>query len=189
MLRGEKILLRARYADDVPLLHRELHDDIAARVRTTDRPWRPCQVDGAASPFAPAGPTPEAAVFSVLEMPAGSDDPADGVLAGAASLWGIDQYNRGAHLGISILPSRRGRGLGTDVVRVLCEFGFTVEGLRRLQMETLEDNTAMITAATRAGFTVEGRLRRSAWVYGEFRDEVLLGLLVEEWKGGAATRA
>ncbi len=39
----------------------------------------------------------------------------------------------------------------------------------------------MVAAATRAGFVLEGTLRRSAWVTGEFLDEVLLGLLAEDW--------
>jgi RimJ/RimL family protein N-acetyltransferase len=64
---------------------------------------------------------------------------------------------------------------------VLCEYGFAVRGLQRLQVETLVDNTAMIAAATRVGFSAEGTLRRSAWVYGAFVDRVILGLLAEEW--------
>ena len=125
-------------------------------------------------PYAPADPTDEAACFSVVEL-------ASGDLAGEAVLWAIDTHNRSAHLGIALLPEFRGRGLGADVVRVLCEYGFAVLGLGRLQVETLADNTAMIAAAVKAGFTVEGTLRRSAWVYGTFTDEVVLGLLAEEW--------
>lgn len=67
------------------------------------------------------------------------------------------------------------------MVRVLREYGFAVRGLQRLQVETLVDNTAMIATVRRSGFTVEGTLRRSAWVYGAFADVVVLGLLVEEW--------
>jgi RimJ/RimL family protein N-acetyltransferase len=54
--------------------------------------------------------------------------------------------------------------------------------MQRLQVETLAENAAMIAAAHRVGFVLEGRLRRSSWVYGSFRDEVLLGLLAEEWQ-------
>jgi RimJ/RimL family protein N-acetyltransferase len=104
-----------------------------------------------------------------------------GELAGGALLWGIDTHNRLAHLGISLRPAFRGRGLAVDVVRVLCAYGFAVRGMRRLQVETLADNAPMIAAARRAGFVVEGTLRRSAWVYGGFADEVVLGLLAEEW--------
>ncbi|MFD8482071.1 GNAT family N-acetyltransferase [Kitasatospora sp. NPDC059673] len=75
----------------------------------------------------------------------------------------------------------RGRGLGTDVVRVLCRYGFGVRGLHRLQVDTLADNAAMIGAAERAGFRVEGTLRGAAWVSGRFVDEVLLGLLAAHW--------
>ncbi|WP_407937865.1 GNAT family N-acetyltransferase [Micromonospora viridifaciens] len=79
------------------------------------------------------------------------------------------------------MPAFRSRGLGTDVVRVLCNYGFAVRGLHRLQVETLADNAAMIRAATQAGFAQEGTLRRSAWVNGHFADEVILGLLASEW--------
>lgn len=41
----------------------------------------------------------------------------------------------------------------------------------------------MLRAAERNGFTREGVRRGAAWVMGEFLDEVILGLLVDEWKG------
>lgn len=65
---------------------------------------------------------------------------------------------------------------------MLCHYGFVVRGLRRLQVETLADNAAMLRAAEGNGFVREGVLRSSAWVMGEFLDEVLLGLLVQDWK-------
>ncbi len=37
-------------------------------------------------------------------------------------------------------------------------------------------------SAEHNGFVREGVLRSSAWVLGEFLDEVLLGLLVGDWK-------
>jgi RimJ/RimL family protein N-acetyltransferase len=53
-----------------------------------------------------------------------------------------------------------------------------------LQVDTLASNTAMIRAASRAGFVPEGRLRCAAWVSGEFADEVILGMLAADWAGG-----
>jgi RimJ/RimL family protein N-acetyltransferase len=106
----------------------------------------------------------------------------DDELAGEALLWGIDTHNRRAHLGISLRPVFRQRGLAVDVLRVLSDYGFTVRGLHRLQLETLADNTAMIRAASRAGFTLEGKLRSSAWVNGDFVDEMIFGLLVDAWR-------
>ncbi|WUL62212.1 hypothetical protein OHS16_31140 [Streptomyces sp. NBC_00344] len=43
----------------------------------------------------------------------------------------------------------------------------------------------MLRSAWRNGFVREGVLRSSAWVMGEFLDEVLLGLLVRDWKPAA----
>lgn len=168
MLRGERVELRERLPADVPVLHAELYADVATRLRADSRPWRPLRE--ADSPFAPREPRDGEAVFSVVELDSGE-------LAGAALLWGIDQHNRLAHLGLTLRPACRGRGFGTDVVRVLCRYGFDLLGLHRLQVDTLADNLPMIRAAVAAGFTVEGTLRQSAWVDGHFLDEVLLGRL------------
>lgn len=174
MIRGERVGLRARRESDVPVLHNELYDDVAIRSRADSRPWRPVALGSAESPYAVRAPTDGTASFSVEELESHE-------LAGEADLWSIDTHNRSAHLGISLRPGFRGRGLGRDVVRALCEYGFAVRGLHRLQIETLADNAGMIAAATRAGFTVEGTLRDAAWVYGAFVDEVVLGLLVDDW--------
>lgn len=176
MLRGERIGLRARRESDVPVLHVELYDDVVNWSRAGSRAWRPIARDCADSPFAVSGPADDVARFSVVRL-------ADDELAGSALLWGIDPHNRTAHLGLSLRPSFRGHGLGTDVVRVLCHYGFTVRGLHRLQLETLADNAAMIQAATRAGFAREGTLRSAGWVNGNFLDEVIFGLLDSEWSG------
>jgi RimJ/RimL family protein N-acetyltransferase len=175
MMRGEKVLLRARVESDVAVLHAELYDDVATRARADIRPWRPMSPDSALAPFSISDPTEDFVAFSVVELAEG--DP----LAGAAVLFAIEQHSRSAHIGISLRPGFRGRGLATDTVRVLCEYGFTIRGLHRLAIETLSDNDAMLACAKRAGFVREGLLRRAAWVSGEYLDEVLFGMLAEEW--------
>ncbi|MFI9644890.1 GNAT family N-acetyltransferase [Streptomyces sp. NPDC052040] len=174
VIRGRRIGLRARHETDVPVLHRELHEDVVSRSRTDPRPWQPIPAEGGDSPYAVGEPSERVAVFSVVELESQT-------LAGAAVLWGIDAHNRAAHLGVSVLPSFRGRGFGSEIVQVLCTYGFSVRGMQRLQVETLADNAPMIAAARSAGFTVEGTLRRAAWVCGAFHDEVVLGLLADEW--------
>ncbi|MBC3839956.1 GNAT family N-acetyltransferase [Streptacidiphilus sp. 4-A2] len=175
MLRGQKIGLRARQESDVPVLHEELYNDVPMRARADTRPWRPIPLGTEASPFAVREPDDRFSSFSVVTLE-------DGELAGSALLWGIDNHNRSAHLGMALRPSHRGRGLSSDVVRVLCRYGFAVRGLQRLQLETLADNEPMIRSAERAGFTREGTLRRAAWVDGQFLDEVILGLLAGDWQ-------
>ncbi|MBB6555837.1 GNAT family N-acetyltransferase [Nonomuraea rubra] len=175
MLKGSKVGLRARHEDDIPVLQAELYDDVVTHSRAQASPWRPItpgsqeslvQVDDKAQGYV---------AFSVVELDGGA-------LVGTATLWGIDTHNRMAHIGLGLRPSARGKGYGTDVVAVMCHYGFVVRGLHRLQIETLADNTAMLRSAERNGFVREGVLRSSAWVMGEWLDEVLLGLLAQDYK-------
>jgi RimJ/RimL family protein N-acetyltransferase len=172
VLIGDLVVLRARAEADVAVLHAELHDDVPTRSRADRRAWTP--VGPAHSPYAVRPGSDTAAEFSVVER-------ATGELAGEAVLWGIDRHHRSAHVGLSLRPSFRGRGLGGDVVRALTRYGFATLGLHRLQLETLADNAAMIAAAARAGYRREGQLRRSAWVDGTFADEVVMAALADEW--------
>ncbi|MCU7821046.1 GNAT family N-acetyltransferase [Kitasatospora sp. DSM 101779] len=175
MLTGTKVGLRARHDDDIPVLRTELYNDVVNASRAEGGPWRPI-TPGSKDPRLVVEDKNDGLVqFSVVELEGDT-------LVGTATLWGIDNHNRSAHIGLGLLPSARGKGYGTDVVAVLCHYGFVVRGLRRMQIETLEDNHAMLRSAERNGFVREGVLRSSAWVMGEFLDEVLLGLLVEDWK-------
>jgi RimJ/RimL family protein N-acetyltransferase len=175
MLRGSKVGLRARHDEDIPILRTELYDDVVNSSRAEGGPWRPI-TPGSKDPRLVVDDKEQGHVpFSVVELEGGT-------LVGSATLWGIDNHHRSAHIGLGLLPSARGKGYGTDVVAVLCQYGFVVRGLQRLQIETLSDNDAMLRSAERNGFVREGLLRSSAWVMGEFMDEVLLGLLVEDWK-------
>src|SRR6266700_7503678 len=135
MLRGGKVGLRARNEADIAVLHAELYDDVATRSRADSRPWRPIPPGSAATPYAVNDHDDAAACFSVVEL-------ASGELAGEALLWGIDVHNRIAHVGMSLRPAFRGRGLGADVVQVLCGYGVTVRCLHRLQVEIVPDNAA-----------------------------------------------
>ena len=174
-LRGDHVALRSRHPDDIPILHTELYNDVATRAHADSRPWRPIPPDPSLSPYA-VRDLEEAAFFSVVTAQ-------DDELAGEALLWGIDQHNRMAHLGVALRPTFRGRGLSVEVLHLLCRYGFDVRGLNRLQLETAEANRPMIAAATRAGFETEGTLREASWVLGGFLDTVVMGLLAADWRG------
>ncbi|MGW2050505.1 GNAT family N-acetyltransferase [Streptomyces sp. NPDC001858] len=178
MLRGSKVGLRARHDEDIPILRAELYDDVVNSSRSESRPWRPITPGSKDSRLVVDDKEQGRVPFSVVELEGGA-------LVGTATLWGIDNHNRSAHIGLGLLPSSRGKGYGGDTVAVLCHYGFVVRGLQRLQIETLSDNAAMLRSAERNGFVREGVLRSAAWVMGEFLDEVLLGLLVQDWKPDA----
>lgn len=175
MLRGDRIGLRARKETDVAVFMDELYNDVATRAKADARPWVPVPGDAKHSPYGVDDLPDNMACFSVVELE-GEE------LVGDALLWSIDAHNRLAHLGVSIRPRFRRHGLASDVIHTLCYYGFTIRGLHRLQIDTLADNEAMRRTALSAGFTLEGTMRDSAWVAGEFADEVVLGLLAAEWR-------
>ncbi|GAB3484937.1 GNAT family N-acetyltransferase [Nocardiopsis coralliicola] len=175
MLKGEKIGLRARHEEDIPVLVDELYGSITDTARAEGRPWRPIANPSSDPRLAADGGSADTVKFSIVEL-------AGGTLAGAATLWDIDTYHRSAHIGLGLLPGARGRGYSTDAVAVLCHYAFIVHGLQRVQIETLTDNAPMLRAAERNGFVREGVRRSSAWVMGGFADEAVLGLLAGEWR-------
>jgi len=178
VLRGELTGLRARQDSDIEVFETELLADVETRMRATGRPWLPVAPGAPDSPYR-QGQDPQTVVgFSVVEL-------ATGDLAGEAVVSGIDLHNRHAEIGLVLRPAFRGRHLGTDVVRVLCHYGFAIRGLHRLVITTLADNHAMIGAATQAGFALEGTMRDAAWINGTFADGVMLSLLHPEWSSPA----
>lgn len=179
MLVGEQVVLRAQRRDDVERAHAELAGDYATHALSDDTPWRPETLEAALARYDKRQSEPEdpkTVRFTVADR-----GDADLAWLGDAQLWGVDEHQGTGHVGLVLAAGARGRGLGTDVVRVLCDYAFRVLDLRRLGLETLASNGPMLGAARAAGFREEGRLRETAYVLGDLVDEVYLGLLRREW--------
>ncbi len=118
------------------------------------------------------GEAPEAAAFVI---------DAGGEAVGSASLSGFDLLARHAEAGISLVPEARGRGVGTEAMRLLVEFGFVRRNLRRIHLQAIASNAGALRSYEKAGFAVEGRLREHAWVRGRYEDIVLMAILRSEY--------
>ncbi len=106
----------------------------------------------------------------------------DGVMVGRCGLTKIDWKNRSADAGIMIGAPWRGKGYGTDAMRVLCDFSFRQMNIHHLKVAVLAFNEAAIRCYLRCGFRKEGVLREDVFRNGRYTDVVLLGILEEEWK-------
>ncbi len=106
---------------------------------------------------------------------------AEGAFVGTCSLTGFDHLARHADIGVSLTADARGRGYGTDALRVLATFAFARHNLHRLQLEVLATNAAAIASYRKVGFIEEGRRRQHAWVDGRYEDDLIMGLLRDEW--------
>ena len=106
-----------------------------------------------------------------------------GEAVGNVGLFEVDELSRHAEVGIALIPSARGKGIGTEAMRQILEFGFVRGNLRRMHLEVIASNAAAIRSYEKAGFVVEGRQREHAWVRGRYEDIVRMGILRSEWSG------
>jgi RimJ/RimL family protein N-acetyltransferase len=98
-------------------------------------------------------------------------DSGDGLL-GSLSLHRIDRLSEDAEVGYWVLPDARGRGIAPRAVDAACRWAFAALGLERIELIHAVENAASGRVAEKAGFTREGRLRRShRYGDGERHDE------------------
>lgn len=85
-------------------------------------------------------------------------------------------------LGFTLVPESRGRGFAGEATALLVDYLFLHEQVERIQAETHPDNRASQRVLERAGFQLEGRLRRTVFSRGQWRDTLMYSLLREEWR-------
>jgi RimJ/RimL family protein N-acetyltransferase len=89
----------------------------------------------------------------------------------------VDWEHSRAELGIWTAPAQRGRGIAADALRLIGRWLISECGLARVQLVTDPDNTAMVAAARRAGFSEEGVLRGYLRERGQRVDVTMLSLV------------
>jgi len=98
----------------------------------------------------------------------------------------INWISRNAELRIFIGdPAERSKGYGKSAIRQLLSYAFRDLGLVKVHLGVLDDNPAARASYERIGFIAEGRLRKHAFKQGTWKDVVLMGILAEDYNGGA----
>ncbi len=107
----------------------------------------------------------------------------EGRFIGTVRLHNLDEHDRRAQVAIGILdPQLLGQGLGTEVLQLVIQFAFEVLELHRLSLRVLSYNARAIRSYEKCGFVREGVERQAALVDGVRHDDVIMGLLWEEWR-------
>lgn len=103
-------------------------------------------------------------------------------LIGYVQIAAIDQVNRRCRMGILIGDSTLwGQGYGTLAFAFAVRHAFEVLGLHRVVAEAYGNNPRSMRMLEKVGFRREGVLRDNVFRGGRFLDEVVFGLLREEW--------
>lgn len=176
-LEGEKAALGPLRRELAPLYQKWMND--FETVRTLGRTAKPV-TDEAQSAWLDArlAGSETDVVFTIYERrTGGSWRP-----AGCTGLHDIDFLHGKATLGILIgEPDARGRGLGTEAVRLLLDYGFTVLGLHNILLTVYAFNPAGIRCYEKAGFKIVGRRRESRRQANERHDEIYMDALASEF--------
>ena len=107
---------------------------------------------------------------------------ADGKLAGIISVTrGDNVHRRTGELGYYLGAGFWGRGIGTSAVRQMCGRIFYETDIIRIFAEPFAHNTASCRVLEKAGFSLEGVLRRNAVKEGRILDMKLYALLKEDF--------
>lgn len=108
-------------------------------------------------------------------------DNRDGVTVGWITMHSHDQKNGTFGFGIAVYRVHRGHGYAVDAARIILRYGFWEQRYQKCNSNCVHTNAASIRLHEKLGFIHEGRIRRNAFIDGQYLDEVLFGLTREEF--------
>lgn len=85
-------------------------------------------------------------------------------------------------IGYMLVKEERGKGYGSEAVQMIVDYLFLHKNIVRVQAEAHPDNKASQRVLEKAGFTFEGRIRKSFFSRGVYRDTAMYSILRDEWK-------
>jgi RimJ/RimL family protein N-acetyltransferase len=88
-----------------------------------------------------------------------------------------DIFRRSAEVGFWVGREHWGRGLATEALSAFVEYAFTTFDLVRLYAGVIEWNAPSGRVLEKAGFSLEGRLRKAVLKDGQIADELLYALV------------
>jgi RimJ/RimL family protein N-acetyltransferase len=173
VLTGTRISLGPVRMEDLPVLYRWINDRELVRLSA---PYRPVHASDHEAWWSRVSSDPSVELFAIRLLE-------NDQLVGTCQLLAIDQRHRCAELQIRIGdPEARGRGLGTEAVKLLLSHAFADRDLHRVSLHVLAPNAPAIAAYEKSGFTREGLLREAAYSDGRHEDVVVMSILRREWQ-------
>ncbi len=176
MIRGERVSLAPLRDEDLAPLFEWIND---RELVLLNAPYKPVHERDHERWFDAIRERDDVAIFGIR---LNEDDS----LIGTCQLVGVDSVHRFAELQIRIgAAGQRGQGHGTEAVGLLVGHAFADLGLRRVQLHVFADNAPAIRCYEKAGFTHEGVRREGAFIDGQPRDVVMMGILASDAGGRA----
>lgn len=174
MIEFGKVIIRPVERDDLELIQKWYNDDEVMHWASGARPDMMVSMDFLEEVWFEESFT-DYLVRMMIETK-------DGKPIGIIGFRGLDQQERRCRMLIFIGEKDFwGKGYGTDAIKGFLRFLFKRWNLNRVEADTWDGNQRAVEAYKKCGFKEEGRLRKARYVDGEYKDEIILGILKEEF--------
>jgi RimJ/RimL family protein N-acetyltransferase len=129
---------------------------------------------------------PKDGTVQFIESHNASGNPIIGAFADTSKLVGWIDFNRGsfeeiahtASLGMGVRHGYRGMGIGGRLMRACIDSALRL-GIEKLELEVFASNTEARKLYEKAGFEVEGRLRKKRKYDNRYEDLICMGLFLD----------
>ncbi|TXK39889.1 GNAT family N-acetyltransferase [Nonomuraea sp. C10] len=175
--KGERLWLREVTESDAAPLH-AIYGDPAATQHMPFPPRTVGQVAEVVREAVAAAAEKPRRLYALAVL-----DAHDRSVIGVARLHVDAERPHCAEIGLGLRPDHWGRGMGTDLVRLLLTFGFKQLGLHRIWGARAPANLPAQLAMLTAGMVEEGRLRHHVAAPDGWRDSVIHAAIEDEWRG------
>lgn len=106
----------------------------------------------------------------------------NGHCIGTAGFHHISEEDNSATYRIGIFDvQKHSKGIGTEVTRLLLEYGFKIKKWHRIDLKVLEYNHRAIRCYEKCGFKKDGILRESAFIEGKYYSDIIMSILDYEY--------
>ena len=109
-------------------------------------------------------------------------------MIGKCILFQFDKTNQRAEIGYILNRQYWRQGLMYQALEAVIDFAFNTLELHRIEADVDTENAGSLGILEKLGFKREGLFRERWFVYEEWQDSVMLGLLKQEWLAGLAGR-
>jgi RimJ/RimL family protein N-acetyltransferase len=102
-------------------------------------------------------------------------------IIGTIGLYEMNARHQRASWRIRIDPKQQGKGIATEAINLILDYGFNTLNLNKIISDSFVDNVAIVNLTTKLGFKQEGLLIGHYFHNGEFRDAIQFGLLRKDF--------
>ena len=99
---------------------------------------------------------------------------------GSISLWNINWQHFRAQIGIWLIPSYWGKGLGEKSINLIKNIAFNHLKINRLEAYIAKENIKSIVLFEKCGFKEEGKLKQYLNFQGKYHDAIIVACLKNE---------